>query len=453
MTPGTTSESRAYDKLNRLFTDIAPAAWGTAAYAFDAIGNRTMNSTGSSTFNSTFDTHSGLLSSTTGPNVLEPNMTYTWSPAGRLSSSSDQSTYQYDAWGRRVQKLVGGANATVYHYDLSGRLIAETMSDGTLLSNFYYLGGTLAAVEGCIANAPPTCTERNWYHMDAFDNVLARTNSSGALVAQISYDPWGAVWLQSGLPGERQQRTAAIDSGTGLLRHGKRMYSRARGQFLEGVANRAPYPRGLLTPRSSSFHLKRLTVKGSALDVGQPDTYNNYNTSPSWWKPVIPTVGLHLGFFGVSWERPMFLDAPVTSGWARSDSFTYGEWAGASVTFTWGSPGPYSVTINSDAPVWPSSISLNGTGFLGQVTGFTISIGPGAGLPFNASTPQSESATQTAADTQTTMTFGTDTYTNGTATVTVPNDEPTTVTFTDGGPVVTFDNMDMSGGGVKMHPY
>ena len=149
----------------------------------------------------------------------------------------------------------------------------------------------------------------------------------------------------------------------------------------------------------------------------------------------------------------MFLDAPVTSGWARSDSFTYGEWAGASVTFTWGSPGPYSVTINSDAPVWPSSISLNGTGFLGQVTGFTISIGPGAGLPFNASTPQSESATQTAADTQTTMTFGTDTYTNGTATVTVPNDEPTTVTFTDGGPVVTFDNMDMSGGGVKMHPY
>jgi YD repeat-containing protein len=288
------NRTMTYDSLNRLETEIAPSMWGTAAYSYDAIGNRTMSSVGSYTTNFTYDGQTGRLASSTGGQTHPATATFSWDLPGRLASSSDGTTYQYDGSGRRVIKTSGGV-ATVYHYDIAGRLISETLADGTKVRDYVYLGGSLIAVDGCVSNSPPGCSERNWYHTDAKGSVLARTDAAGNVVARLDYDGFGQVWNPSGVAGSRLHRARAVDSGTGFLVRRTRVYSPAIGRFISPVPSHGAikHPRKRLMALTRRVGLRpaflgwgtQIRLRKGPLGAGRRP-YRRYEETPEDRPPV-----------------------------------------------------------------------------------------------------------------------------------------------------------------------
>ena len=89
----------------------------------------------------------------------DTNRSFAWSLPNRLATSSDGTSYFYDGRKRRAQKT-DGSGTTLYHYDPAGKLISETTATGQKLRDYIYLEGRLIAVDGCVSNAPPNCTDR-----------------------------------------------------------------------------------------------------------------------------------------------------------------------------------------------------------------------------------------------------------------------------------------------------
>jgi hypothetical protein len=126
------------------------------AYAYDAVGNRTSKTAGSSTDTYAYSGTSNRIASITPPSgparsfAFDANgsttadglNTYFYDTRGRMvqsTSSIGTASYQVNALGQRIRKssVLGD---TVFHYDTRGKLIAETSPSGTLKRELIYLG-------------------------------------------------------------------------------------------------------------------------------------------------------------------------------------------------------------------------------------------------------------------------------------------------------------------------
>jgi RHS repeat-associated protein len=221
-----------YDALDRL------TSAGVEGSYYDALGNRTSSrapvllwgwypSSADATY--TYDSTTNRLVLAKG--IAVPAMRLSWNAAGRLASSSDGASYQYDGNGRRVEKTDAGGT-TIYHYDAAGRVIAETTADGTKIIDYVYLGSKLVAADGCIETAGPGCADREYYHADSLGSVIARTDGTAGTRSSIGYLAWGAQDAVSGQAGDRQYNGRVYDPGTGFHDYGARMYWPAIGRFI-----------------------------------------------------------------------------------------------------------------------------------------------------------------------------------------------------------------------------
>jgi RHS repeat-associated protein len=177
--------SASYDASNRL------TSWGSSSLTYDADGNLT--NYGSST--------------------------YTWNERNQLIAASDgNSSFAYDAFGRRTTATVAGAT-TPYLYDGANPVLVNSafMLSGLGMDEYY------AQVSSTGTSSLPT---------DAIGSVIAVTNATGATTESYSYEPYGAT-TESGSGGTAFQYTGRENDGASNLYFFRaRYYSPALGRFI-----------------------------------------------------------------------------------------------------------------------------------------------------------------------------------------------------------------------------
>jgi YD repeat-containing protein len=137
-----------YDSLDRLTSAATPTT--PYAYTYDAVGNRTSKTAGSTelyTYSSTSNRIAtvgtrNFFFDANGSTTADGNNTYAYDVRGRMvqaTSSIGATNYKINALGQRVRKT-NSQTDTVFHYDTNGRLIAESDPGGGVKRELIYLG-------------------------------------------------------------------------------------------------------------------------------------------------------------------------------------------------------------------------------------------------------------------------------------------------------------------------
>ncbi|MEZ2418491.1 hypothetical protein [Luteibacter sp. RCC_6_2] len=147
----------SYDEVNRLLEADAPGLWGIEKYAYDGINNVVQVTRGEATDVYHYNGLNQLTSVDTdgvsmhvftyddrGNMIIRDGKTLRFDLADRLAQYDGSASYLYDASGRRVRKMAGGAT-TYYAYGNSGKLLFEFDAATTDGTDYLYLGGKLIA--------------------------------------------------------------------------------------------------------------------------------------------------------------------------------------------------------------------------------------------------------------------------------------------------------------------
>ena len=163
----------------------------------------------------------------------------------RNTDSAVVGQYQYDALGRRVQKITdaGGVSAvTCYFYD--GAQILEEQNDSGVMQATYTYGNYVDEVL-TMSRAGQTF----YYSQNSLCSVAAITDSNGGAVERYNYEPYGLVSASDGLgnllsPNSWGTPHSAVgnpylftgrqlDEETGLYSYRARHYESMKGRFFQ----------------------------------------------------------------------------------------------------------------------------------------------------------------------------------------------------------------------------
>ena len=212
----TRSEAYQYDTIDRLITykvgtlvgSTVPAPSTQTAYSLDPVGNWNSKTTDATTqtrvHNSTNElTQIDATNLTYDANGnLQNDGTYTYgydeenrlTGITRIAGPATVGQYQYDAIGRRVQKIAdpaGSTTTTLYFYD-ADRVVEEQDTGGTTQATYVY---------GSYVDEPLTMDrggQTYYYHQNALWSVAAITDSTGTPVERYAYDAYGSVSVTDG---------------------------------------------------------------------------------------------------------------------------------------------------------------------------------------------------------------------------------------------------------------
>ncbi|OGH08156.1 MAG: hypothetical protein A2W22_06240 [Candidatus Levybacteria bacterium RBG_16_35_11] len=144
-----------------------------------------------------------------------------------MDGSNVLGEYIYNGKGQRADKLISSQNkCTVFHYDQNGLLITESTRTGNIKAEYIYLNGQpLAKIEN---------NNIYYYHDDHLGTPMVMTDSSGAVVWQGEFKPFGETLSITGsitnnlrFPGQY------YDSETGLHQNWWRDYNTMIGRYPE----------------------------------------------------------------------------------------------------------------------------------------------------------------------------------------------------------------------------
>ncbi|HZF35837.1 MAG TPA: RHS repeat-associated core domain-containing protein [Candidatus Angelobacter sp.] len=200
------SQAFTYDSLFRLKTAAATGTYGSIAYNYDDIGNRTSVVDGAGTESYSTDTSSNRLLSTTSSSGTR---SFTYDNAGNITADATGSTtyglaynkanrlsevslngtpdtdYLYNALGERVKKAPAATPTagTRFHYDRDGKLIAESDSTGAVIREYAWLDGLpIGEFTNAGAGTPPGKTQ-----LDDSDSGATFTGSWTTTTAGSGY--------------------------------------------------------------------------------------------------------------------------------------------------------------------------------------------------------------------------------------------------------------------------
>jgi RHS repeat-associated protein len=211
------------------------------------------------TTNLTYDANGNLTND--GPN------TYTWDARNRLVSISGNinASFQYDAFGRRLSKLVNGT-ASTFLYDGADVVQEQTgaaPSVNLLLGGLDNLlvrqdaGGVTSVLTGMVGS------------------TLALVDSSGAVQTEYTYEPFGKTTASGAASGNTSQFTGRESDDTNLYYYRARYYSPIMQRFIGedpiglagGDANLYAYVGNSPTSFTDPFGFQRQRGPGP-LDLG-----------------------------------------------------------------------------------------------------------------------------------------------------------------------------------------
>jgi RHS repeat-associated protein len=227
-----------YDSLYRLTSWTAPSAQITQ-WTYDATGNRKTMVSPAGTTSYVYDPADELLSAGTTAYGYDGN-------GNQLSKSTGSSAvnYGWDALNRLISVTGGGVN-TQYQYDGDGNRVSQQIPAGT----YAYVNDPAAGLPVVLNENGPdgnidylyglslisaTASAFQYYHQfDGIGSTINLTDSTGALKANYSYDPWGKLTLPiDPAPKDKFKFTAeAVDGNAGLLFLRARYYDSTLGRF------------------------------------------------------------------------------------------------------------------------------------------------------------------------------------------------------------------------------
>ncbi len=148
--------------------------------------------------------------------------TYRYDPANRLINVEKNgallAVYTYDADGRRVRSWDTVDGTTDYVY--SGLNIIDEINSGAHEKHVYAGGIHLASnSSGAV----------EYYHVDHLGSTRLKTNSSGGVVYESNYEPYGPGIGETGT--EEYRYTGKRMDPTGLYYYGARYYDPVTGRF------------------------------------------------------------------------------------------------------------------------------------------------------------------------------------------------------------------------------
>ena len=190
------TQSFTYDVLNRLQTASSGTAWGET-YGYDQFGNltgethlsgTTTGSTWSATAtNNRLSVNSYNANGTAG--TVNGSVSYVYDAEGRILSSNSSPTYLYDGDGYRVKMV--GSSTTLYWPGASGQILDESNGGATSFGRQVWFGSLLVWNEDTSGNG-------RFLFQDHLGSTRVTANSSGTVLDDIDYEPFGAVLANHG---------------------------------------------------------------------------------------------------------------------------------------------------------------------------------------------------------------------------------------------------------------
>ena len=244
--PNGVTETYTYDAANEI-TGISYADGGTSlgdlTYAYDAAGRRTSQGgtlasdalPTATTADGTFDLNNRQTASngTTLQYDADGNLTgdgtdtYVWNARNQLvaikQGASTIDTFSYDALGRRQSKSIDGDTATHFLYD--GLNPVQETQGATVTPILAGLG-----IDEYFAR--PEASGEAYFLTDAQGSTIALTDSSGAIVQQYHYSPYGEANANNPGITNPYQYTGRENDGDGLYYYRARYYSPNLKRFI-----------------------------------------------------------------------------------------------------------------------------------------------------------------------------------------------------------------------------
>ena len=240
-----------YDDLQRLQNFTNPET-GTAAFEFDALGNRTQIDSQAGDENYTVNNLNQYLTKNT--DIFEYDLTgnlikqhdtvtgleryYEYNAQNRLAKvvleDGTEVRFRYDALGRRISKS-GASGSFRYIWD-GNEILAEMDGLGNLLKN--YVHGL--EIDELLYQENYAADETFYFHTDHLMSTLALTDGAGRLKESFNYDPYGNLIKAKDQNGNSLAAFSTdylytgrqLDSETGIYYNRNRYYDPSLGRFI-----------------------------------------------------------------------------------------------------------------------------------------------------------------------------------------------------------------------------
>jgi RHS repeat-associated protein len=299
-----------YDALNRLTSWTAPSGQKTS-YLYDRASNRTSVTTSAGTTNSTFDDADRLLTAGSSVFTYDGNgnrltktgggstTTYSFDSLNRLTgvlTGSSTAQFEYDGDGNRIGVVNAGIRAD-YVLDVklaNPSVLSETGANGNV---DYEYGGSLL-----LASAP---AYEQFYQPDGMGSTASVTDTTDALKAGYSYDPWGRMINPVdplGLKNPFKFTGEALDSSSGLYYLRARYYDPTVGRFISAD----PFAGSLRLPMTTNRYVY---ARGNPLSYvdNNPLSYvdkSGLSAEPSGTGPYTRALAARSSNYAVSVSTP-----------------------------------------------------------------------------------------------------------------------------------------------------